>query len=222
MSGQRVLGLATAVAVMVACSFSQAALIPLAIPGVVGDAYHPGDNPDPGDGSWSRVLDGTGLTVGDTADPSTWTHNAAWQDNWQGQGTFTDGNTPGAWFMVDLGSIHDDLNSLYIWNVREVLDRGMKDVDIFYSDSTFPPDAWNLLGSYTIPQATGADTPADMVIDLSGVPSARYVGFEINTNYGSTSRVGVAEMQFTVVPEPSTVMLAGLALAAGLAIRKRR
>ncbi|MCA9264724.1 MAG: PEP-CTERM sorting domain-containing protein [Planctomycetales bacterium] len=222
MKRNSLIGLGSAVAVLLACSFANAELIPLAISGVTGDAYHVGDGADPGDGSWSRVLDGTGLTVGDVSDPSTWTHNARWQDNWQGQGSYTGGNTPGAWFTADLGSIYTDLAKLYVWNVREVLDRGMKDVDIFYSDTTFPPTSWSLLGSYTIPQATGDGTPADAIIDLSSIPSARYIGLDIHSNYGSTFRVGVAEMQFTVVPEPASALLGGLALAAiGFVVRRR-
>ena len=222
MNGQRLIGLGIAIAVLATCSFANAGMIPNAITGVTGTAYHIGDNPDPLDGSISQALDGDGLTVGDPNDETTWTHNSRWQDNWQGQGTFSGGNTPGAWFIADLGSVQDKLDELHIWNVREVLDRGMMVVAIYYATSTFPPSAWTLLGDYVVPQATAADTPADMVIDLSGVPAARYIGLDILTNYGSTFRVGVAEMQFTVVPEPSSALIAGLALAiVGLLFRKR-
>ncbi|MBN1853020.1 MAG: PEP-CTERM sorting domain-containing protein [Pirellulales bacterium] len=217
MNGQRMIGLGIVMAILATCSMANAGLIPLAISGVTGTAYHPGDSLS-GDGSVSRALDGSGLTVGDPGDSSTWTHDAAWQNNWQGQGSFLNGNTPGCWFIADLGSIHTDLANLYIWNVREVLDRGMKDVDIFYSSSAgniFDPSwVWTSLGSYTIAQATGGGTPADTVIDLSSISAARYIGFDIKTNYGSAGRVGVAEMQFTVIPEPSSILLTGLALTA--------
>ena len=219
MRRQRLIGLGIAMAVLATCSPATADFIPPAITGVTGTAFHQGDSPDPGDGSISRVLDGSGLTVGDPGDSSTWTHDSAGINDWQGQGSFSGGNTPGAWFSADLGAVHTDLADLYIWNVRESVNRGMKDIDIYYATSPFPPSAWTLLGSYTIPQATGGGTPADAVIDLSGVPSAQYIGLDILTNYGSTYRVGAAEMQFTLVPEPATTSLLALG---GLAFFRRR
>lgn len=194
------------------------------------DGISPGDNPDPDNGSISRIFDGTGLTVGDPGDPSTWTHNDAWQDNWQGQGSFTSGQTPGAWLVADLGAVHTDLANLYVWNVREVLDRGVQGADVYVSASPsvlpvtgspydFSSGGWAPLGPQSIPQASAGDTPADAEFDLTGVPG-RYFGFDIQSNYGSTIRVGIAEMQFTVIPEPTTLALAGLGLL-GLALRRR-
>jgi hypothetical protein len=192
-------------------------MIPGSIVGVTGTAFQQGDNADPGDGSLSRIFDGAGLTVGDAASSDTWTHNAAWPDNWQGNGAFTDGETPGAWLVADLGTVFDELNDLFIWNVREGdLDRGTQDVDLYYavnptvapetgSPYDFSSGGWTSLGSHTINQATGADTPADMIVDLDDVPSARYVGFDIKSNYGSTFRVGFAEIQITGDPSRLTL-----------------
>jgi len=220
MAQQRLIGSAIAMAILALCSPAAADFIPLAIPGVTGTAFHQGDNPDPGDGSISRMLDGSGLTVGDPGDSSTWTHDASWQNNWQGQGSFTGGDTPGAWLVIDLGSVHTDLAAVHIWNVREVADRGMKDIEIYYATASFPPSAWTLLGSYTIPRATGGGTPADAVISLGGVSSARYIGIDIATNHGSTFRVGAAEVQFAMVPEPGTLSV--LALGSLVILRRRR
>lgn len=213
-------------------SVACADLIPNAIVGVSGSAFHQGDNADPGDGSISRIFDGAGLTVGDPSDPGTWTHNSRWQDNWQGQGDFVDGQTPGAWLVADLGASHTDLAELYVWNVREVLDRGIQGVDAYVAtDPTIPPvtgspydfssGGWTPLGPQVLPQATAADTPADAVVDLIGIPG-RYIGFDIQSNYGSTFRVGIAEMQVTVVPEPSTLILCGLGLMALATFGRRR
>jgi hypothetical protein len=211
----------------------QADMIPGAITGVTGMAFQEGDSADPEDGSISRVFDGRGLTVGDPADESTWTHDGAWQNNWQGQGEFVDGATPGAWLVADLGAVRTDLEELYVWNVREILDRGIQGADVYVaSDPTvlpvtgspydFSSGGWLPLGPQVLPEATAADTPPDAVVDLTGI-EGRYFGFDINSNYGSTFRVGVAELQFTVaVPEPSTLCLAALGLLGLLGMLRRR
>ncbi|MCA9189842.1 MAG: PEP-CTERM sorting domain-containing protein [Pirellulaceae bacterium] len=210
---------------------ANADMAPNAIVGVTGMAFHQGDNADPGDGSLSRIFDGSGLTIGDAGDPSTWTHNSRWQDNWQGQGAFTNSETPGGWLVADLGAVRDDLAKLYAWNVREVLDRGIQDVDVYVASSPtalpvtgspydFSSGGWTALGAQTLPQATGADTAADAVLDLTGI-SGRYFGFNLKTNYGSTFRTGVAELQFTTVPEPSSIVLGMLGLAIFGRFRRR-
>ncbi len=212
-------------------SAAQADMVPNAIVGVTGTAFNQGDNADPGDGSLSRIFDGSGLTVGDVNDASTWTHNSLWQDNWQGQGDFVDGQTPGAWIVVDLGAVHDDLAELYVWNVREVLDRGLQESDAYVTNDPtvlpvtgspydFSSGGWTPLGPQVLPQATGPDTPADAIVDLTGI-TGRYFGFDMKSNYGSTFRTGLAELQFTVVPEPSSMMLSSLGLLAIVARRRR-
>ena len=214
----------------VGSSEAVADLIPNALPGVTGIPFHQGDNATPGgDGNISNVFDGSGLTVGDPNDPTTWQHNNSWQDGWQGQG-----GPPGT-LIADLGSEQTGLQDMYIWNVTEagVPDRGTNDADVFYSTNpTVAPTAgtlydfnsggWTLLQNIDIPMATadGSD-PVNLVVDLSGIDSARYIGFRMNTNHGATNgRIGFAEIQFTV-PEPSFLALGGL-LAGGLLLRRRR
>lgn len=214
---------------------SDAALIKNAISGVTGKAFQQGDSPDPGNGSISRILDGSGLTVGNINNPATWTHDNQWQNNWQGNGSFsgtaTEKQTPGAWLVADLGSVRHYLDDIYIWNVREVLDRGVKNVDIYYATSptinpvtgsagyNFTSGGWSLLGNYTINAPTAS---FDNVIDISSIPEARYIGFNMLTNYGSNFRTGFAEIQITaqIIPEPATASLALLGLA-GMMIRRR-
>jgi hypothetical protein len=215
---------------------ANAAMIPDAIPVVTGWAFSPGDSGNPGDGSISRALNGSGLTIADTSNPSTWTHNNRWQDNWQGYGSYssTAPSTPGAWLVMDLQKTYDPFSyQMYVWNVREVLDRGTQNVDIYYATSltvmpatgaayNFASDGWTLLGNYTVPKATGGGTPADAVIDLRNIPLARYIGLRINSNYGSISRVGFSEIEFRYVPEPSAAALLGLGGAGLMACLWRR
>lgn len=220
-----------------AASSSEAALIKNAISGVTGKAFQQGDSADPGNGSISRILDGSGLTVGNIDNPATWTHDNQWPNNWQGNGSFNTGTatekqTPGAWLVADLGSVRNYLDDIYIWNVREVLDRGVKNVDIYYATSptvnpvtgsagyNFASGGWTLLGNYTINSPTAS---FDNVIDINSIPAARYIGFNMLTNYGSTFRTGFAEVQITaqIIPEPATASLALLGLA-GMMVRRRR
>ncbi|HEX2748504.1 MAG TPA: PEP-CTERM sorting domain-containing protein [Verrucomicrobiales bacterium] len=218
---------------------SRAALISNAIPGVVAYAFQQGDSADPnGDGGVNNVTNGDGLTVGNLSDPTTWVHDNAWQTGWQGNGTYTPNSagagsatTVGAWFIADLGSARTGLSAMHIWNVREVLDRGTRNVDIFYSTSPtvavttgvaydFASGGWTpLLANHNIPQATGGGTDSDDVISLSSIASARYIGIRINSNYNSNFRTGFAEIQFATVPEPAS---GGLALLAGLGLIARR
>jgi hypothetical protein len=50
---------------------------------------------------------------------------------------------------------------------------------------------------------------------------ARYIGFDIQSNYGSTFRVGFAELQVTV-PEPTTLLIWSLPAGLGIGLGWRR
>jgi hypothetical protein len=228
------IGAAAAAGLGAMAADSRAALIPDALSGVTATAFERGDNANPGDGSVSRVVDGNGLTVGNPSDPNSWTHSNAWQAGWQGNT-----GTASGWFIADLGSARSDLNDMYIWNVNEggAIDRGVRNASIYYATNptvappatpnsgTVPYDfssgGWTLLTMQDIAQGTGANgQPPSAVIDLDPITQARYVGVQMNSNYGSAIRVGLAEVEFTV-PEPSTFGLAAAA-AGGLLIRRRR
>jgi len=229
------------VCVLVSITFgnmARAALIPNAIGGVKGWAFQRGDNVDPLDGSISRALDGSGVTVGNPLNSSTWTHDITWQNNWQGNGPYSTSHpsTPGAWFVADLQRVYG-LDKLYFWNVREgsALDRGTNNMHIYYAISptsmpatnsayNFASGGWTLLGNYTIPKAPGGATGPDQIIDLTAITVARYIGFALNSNYDSAFRIGFAEVQFTPTPEPSTLVL-GVFGMSGIGIyfwRRRR
>lgn len=235
-------GLAVAALASHGITEAPAALIANAIPGVNGYAFQQGDSADPnGDGGTNNVTNGDGLTVGNISDPATWTHDNAWQTGWQGNGTFTPNSagagsaaTTGAWYIADLGSVRNDLVAMHIWNVREVLDRGTRNVDIFYATAPavtpstgsaydFAGAGWtSLLSNHNIPQATAGGTDSDDVISLTPVASARYIGIRINSNYNSSFRVGFSEIQFTTVPEPAAAGLLLLLTGAGIMRRWRR
>ena len=205
--------------------------IPNAITGATATGTHTADagsssllaDYDDGDGHIYDIrtnpalaaVSGYGLTVTD----GNGTHSSKWEEDWQSNITQTNPTTPDGTlvasqqFYVDLGASYDNLDELYVWNVREQTARGTKDVDLYYSDLADPgadlsvTANWTLLDSYVFSQSTGGGTGVDNVIDLSSVSSARHFGFDISSNYGDTGRVGLAEVQFTVVPEPSTVSM---------------
>jgi len=104
---------------------SLATVVPGGITGVTAKAYDHGDSTDPNvNGGVNQVVNGAGLTIGNAADRTTWAHDGAWQDGWQGN-TGNEVNGKG-WFIADLGATHSDLSQMLVWNVREVFDRGTK------------------------------------------------------------------------------------------------
>ncbi|RFC49384.1 MAG: PEP-CTERM motif-containing protein [Verrucomicrobia bacterium] len=216
---------------------AKAAVVPGAIPVVNAIAGVPGDNAT-GNGSISRVFDGSGLTIGNPNDDSTWLHDNNWETGWQGQ---LNGKTK-TWVVADLGANLSTLRSLYLWNVNEgsATARGVRQMDIYYSSSPsvtpvteqlydFSSGGWTQLNStFTVPEGTNlpAGNVSSSKIDLTAISSARYIGFDLLSNYANdTYRTGLAEVQFSTiplssVPEPST-SLGLLALSAGGLLTRR-
>lgn len=197
-----------------------AADLPTAYDDGAGNLYNIRTNPA------LAAVSGYGLTVDVNGNGI---HSNKWQEDWQANISLADSNgtlTAPRNLYVDLGASHDCLRDLYVWNVREVADRGAKNVNIYYSDLVTPGDDlsvatnWTLLGSYVFSQATGAGTGVDNIVDLSTIPSARHFAFNILSNYGGTIRVGLGEVQFTI-PEPSTFAMLLLVLGV-MAMRRLR
>jgi len=223
--------------------------IPNAITGIKATAGQQGDSYD-GNGSCLRVVDGSGLTkaAAGTTYEGQYVHDPMWENNWQAYAI-----NPGySWFMMDLGKSYSNLDKAWVWNVREVVERGAKNVDVYYAASissvpstgssydafTTSGSGWTHLINTDIAEVTATDTPAgtghvgvtgpvDTKIDLSGITGgARYIAFVINSSYGDTVKTGggFAEIQVTTIPEPtSMVMLSGGIIALlAYAWRKRR
>ena len=197
-------------------SAKAASTIPNAISVVSAFAGSSGDNLI-GNGSISRVFDGSGLSVADVNDNNTWLHDTNWETGWQGRlhGQQT------TWVVADLGANFSNLHNLYLWNVSEgaTTGRGVRQMDIYYSSSPvvspltdsgydFSSGGWVQLGStFTIPEGTDnpAGNRASSIINLGAIPTARYIGFDLLSNYNfHTDKTGLAEVQITTIPEPST------------------
>ena len=203
-------------------------------------------------GNQQDLISGSGMDQPDANDPSTWTAvSNNFGNEWQ-SGALVAGGTNGkiGWATFDLGSSTAGLDELFLWNIREDTAQGRRvdEYNVYHSETPIvaPPVAptdgtavdydfssggWTLLnggGALSLPQRGATPDPANAVIDLGGV-SARYIGLEILSNFGDTSRTGFAEVAITATapatgtaPEPSTLVLAAFGLVGLVGTRRRR
>ena len=193
----------------------------------------------------SRTVDGSGLNSSVTPDiPGSWTHQGGSDQygsnlNWLAFARTTD-PLPGVgnhWIAFDLGSV-ESLASMNVFNFGVSTSsnnaRGVNQADIYYrsdsfgnnsddNDTPFDNTGWTLLGTagtqtFSIGPNSATFQGADN-INLGGI-NARYFAIDINTSHGDANFVGLGEVQFFTVPEPSTALLS--ALAALLVLRRKR
>jgi len=173
------------------------------------------------------LVDGSGF------DGATGTHTVTPDEfMWLNNGTFAapnDPNSPGAIITFDLGSNYA-LSSLTVWNYNEMLPgrpdllgRGANDAEILVASSE--GGAFTSLGNFTFDIAPGLDSvDFGQDIDLSSFGAAgdtRLVRFNITSNHGGDNNfVGLSEVRFDAVPEPSVGMLALVGLAGCLCRRR--
>jgi PEP-CTERM motif len=180
------------------------------------------------------------ITKPDANDPGTWTATGqAWQDDWQGWSDLTVAEFGKVgWVTFDFGSTQQ-LDEIFIWNISEATaqNRRVLTYNIYYGNTPtvapvsgnagnaagsvnydFSSGGWTQLGSTRSLLQWSNGTGADGIETL-GV-SARYVGLAFITHGGSTDRVGLNEVVFTTIPEPSATLLGGLGMLALL--RRRR
>lgn len=195
---------------------------------------------------------------GEPDNPAVWTVTSeAWPSDFQGEDV--DSLTGKPWIIYDLGAAYSALDAMYIITNVEA-NRGFKDIEIYHATdlTTNPVTTWasssgltngaaNVVdydftaGGWT--QFGGTETLIDAndgfgtqeqpatEIDLSGMPSARYIGIRgLNSfsddgganPFGTSNRGGINQIAFTtVIPEPASLVL----LAAGslmIAGRTRR
>jgi len=189
--------------------------------------------------SATRAVNGSGLT-GDE-------HSTGNQINWWSNNITADAThvLANQWIQFDLGDSYV-LSTVQVWNNNQtsaggLQNSGINQLDIYFSSAlTDPGDPegagagnwtlWKEDAIFTI--ATGANdyTGFDMATD-TGVNTAlpttavRWVRFEVDSVFSDNATypgsVGLAEIQFTAVPEPSTTALLGLA-GLSLILRRRR
>jgi hypothetical protein len=180
----------------------------------------------------SRTTDGSGLSSGQ--------HDVAFVQHWFSSET----TIPLAeeWIQFDLGAVYQ-VASVQVWNLNQntgtignVSVNGINQLDIYVSSVANPGDPegagaanWTLLGAnVNFAQAPGVNTYTGF--DLATQTGAtlpgggfRWMRFEIDSAFDDSNQfeVGLSEVQFTAVPEPSSgILLLGLATVA-LARRRR-
>lgn len=164
----------------------------------------------------NNLINGSGLSGG--------LHDTNWSNMWQSSWD----DVP-HYLVFDLGQ-KVALTSTSVWQYAADFgpwwyetDRGVKDlgVSISLDGVNFTPVADAVLDRQVLTSATAKSPFAAQLVALSG--DARYVRFDLNSNYGS-AWTGLSEVRFSgAVPEAATwaMMIAGFGLV-GAAMRRRR
>ena len=169
----------------------------------------------------------TALTVGTPADNAVWTSaflassaNDASSSNVSGSSILDSPYT----LTFDLGANYD-LSRVLVWNWNNTvnLSAGVKTMEVLVASSV--GGATSSLGSFNPSIGIGANTFTGDAFSVSA-SNVREVKFVITEGYGfgnagANTLVGLAEVRFEVVPEPSSLAMLGLG---GLMLfrRKRR
>jgi hypothetical protein len=176
-----------------------------------------------------RTTDGSGLsdpTIVQTDDPvpTTWpthstaSHSRMWYSNGEAIADVT--------ITFDLGEVYE-VSGMHVWNLNSDGNNGsevgVEDLNALFSSTGTASGDFGNSTPFTFDRAPELSTYEGEDYALGSPIMARYVQFDIETNYGHGSIVGLSEVRFTGVPEPSAFLL--LAVGALLAVsgpRKRR
>ena len=158
----------------------------------------------PVDATASSSQDGAGRT------PSKLIDGSGWGESYPGSGVYVHtnndydggsnmwngaGSDAPSWLVFDLGKPYR-VGGMYIWNYNEVGDyvnRSVKDMDVLASDDG---KAFTPVGAFTLEKATSTDDYAGQAVAFASAVQARYIKFQIKTNYWGRDVAGLAEVRF--------------------------
>ena len=189
----------------------------------------------------AKAINGAGLPSGPALSG---VHSTTTGDNWW---SLPSGSTPAPQqITVNLSAVYN-VDTIHIWNFNEGGQtlRSTKNVEIYVSPDGTVANLVKLVtggsgihdngsGNFLLPQGLGTASYGGFDLNLSGVTNAsllnnvRLIQFKPLDSYGSTPQnafpdgVGLAEVQFGAVPEPSAALLGGLGVFALLRRRRRR
>ena len=171
------------------------------------------------------VVDGTGLN-------GSGEHASGGLSEWY----TNNGNNPAeSWIAFDLGANYV-LDSMHVWNTTQYVDFGIATLDIYVSTLVSPGDPegaagpggagdWTQIGNNVSFAAAGSPNIGFDLETQTGISlpttAVRHVRFEVDTAINSNNYVGLAEVQFTAIPEPGSLAF-GLGLGGLLIARRRR
>jgi len=191
-------------------------------------------------------------TSADSNDPATWLNTStSWPTEWLADGRLdatTSANNKIGWVVMDFGSVVANLENMYIWaSQHNTAGEDARDYNLYYSsgvgidalpampnsrawaggskanaDYNFGNGDWTQIGSTeTLSSPSGDGVTA---IRSLGSISAQYIGIEILTaeNTDPNDRVGIAQIEFTQIPEPSGLILLATGLLALVGLRRRK
>jgi len=144
-----------------------------------------------------HVLDGSGLSGSPPGHAVTDSSGNSWQ---------TISQTGTADIQFDLGKVYQ-LSNVHVWNLNFYAPyngRGASQVSIRTSTNA---TTWNTEGTYAFTQASGVAGDVGFNLNPAGWLAARYVDFQILSNFGSADNaghVGLSEVQFSALPETPT------------------
>ena len=211
--------------------------------GHISDSVNGNGSNTLGTGDHAPAMD----TSADPNDPATWLNVAtSWPNEWLGDGRLdatTSANNKIGYFIVDFGSDIVGLENMYLWAAQHNSPgEDMRDFNVYTASSPsaalpampnsrswangskaaadydFGSGGWTLAYTGTLASPSG-DGVTDTVA-LNSV-TARYVAIEILTaeNSDPNDRVGFGQVEFTAIPEPTSLALLGIG---GLLIARRR
>ena len=162
-----------------------------------------------------NTINGNGLNApGD----ETATHGAGSGSGTMWLGSTSEGSGIGMFITFDLGS-EMDLDGAYIWNYNQDGSggRGYLNFDIYVGGSGDSAATTLLVAGSSIVREAGG-SPVSAQFEAFSASDVQYVKFLSQSN-GSNDIVGLSEVRFSQVPEPTTTALLGLG---GLALILRR
>lgn len=125
-----------------------------------------------------------------------------------------------------LGGTYDDVNSIIVWNYRQEPNSTTEFSLAFYSDAAATTQIGSTISGLTL-TAGGSPTSAQQVF-FGGGGTLQFDGVQAivmtltdNAQVAGSNRVGLGEVRFSQVPEPSQIAMLAVGLCGVLFFRRR-